>query len=277
MDGAEDTIKEQYEQKDDRDLARELQIPEAEVRQIREDLGLFRLDAFTENSVMDDQQTIKAEFDTLQRRKLQGFVGEEVCRLLRSELCDRLAMYLKENWELHQSAELITPESQTGTYRLGRRPDRGDLMIDHGIVKHHGADDTEIRSYVEDRCFVADRDLLEIFHRVENPWIDEILYAIHTTGQVETTVPVQGYEDASITPQDTITATVPQIDDFKIVAVEIKTTTGDGRTHLSSNQRAVRDLAQTSPYLDFFVATVKTDFTNLDLPASFNIELAKES
>lgn len=277
MDEVETRIKEQYDTQDDRDLARELQIPEAEVEQIREDLGLFRLDAFTATSDADEDTTITAAFDELQRRKLQGFVGEEVCRLLRSELCDRLEAYLKDNWELQQNAELITPESQTGSYRLGRRPERGDILIDHGVVKHHGADDETVRQYIEERCFVADRELLEIFHRVQNPWIDELLYAIHTTDQVETSVPVQNYEDASIRPQETIAVSVPAINDFKIVAVEIKTTTGDGRTQLTSNQRSVRDLAQNSPYLDFFIATVKTDFDQLDLPASFDIELRKDS
>jgi hypothetical protein len=268
-------IKDLYEEMNDRELATQLDFTEEEVKQKRIDRGLLRLENFSEKESAPTRSKMKFELDKMEKRKLQGFMGEKLAELMKSKVVDYLRKHTGGKWELRSKARMVRKGRTSHSYWAGGRPDRDEIVVESGVVKHQGAEKDELREAVRDKCVVAEDDIFEKFQEVRNPWIDFSFYALSIEETVEQTFSARDFSKRSFDQESEIDVEVPLASDFKLMAVEVKTTNSSAENLLSTNQRNVRDLAEESPYIDFFTLKVETDFSELGIPENFDAEIAR--
>ena len=272
-----DLISESFEDMSDRELARKLEVSESQVRDLRKDQGFLRLDEFDDSDdVVDSPLDLCFELDEMHRRKMQGFVGEKLCHLMKSKVIEHLEDHIKDNWLLVDKAEIVSEEGLRHI-STSRYYNEEDIEVEGDTVKHFDASEEEIRSKVEKNCFKVDAKLLKAFHKVRNPWIDFSFYAFKIEDKMEHSFDVRDYSENSLQSSETLKVDVPKVEDFKIVALEVKTTKGNEDNLLSKNQRKVRNIAEDSPFLDFFTLKVDSEFEELCIPESFDAVFRKHS
>ena len=266
-----------YEEMDDREMARELDITEEEAREKRLDRGLLRLENFSEEDEVPGKTRMRFELNSMERRKLQGFVGEKLTQLMKGKVVDYLREHMKGDWELRSKAQMVRKDRTSHSYWAGGRPDKDEIVLESGVVKHQGAGKDELKDAVRDECVVAEDGLFKKFQEVRNPWIDFSFYALKIKDTVDQAFSTRDFSKGSFDQESEIDVEVPIASDFKLMAVEVKTTNSDAQNLLSSNQRKVRDLAEESHYIDFFTLKVETEFSDLNIPEDFEAELARGS
>jgi len=272
-----DLISESFEDMSDREIAKELEVSESKVKDLRRDQGFLRLEEFEEsNKDIESKLNLCFDLDEIQKRKIQGFVGEELCRLMKSKVITHLEDNVKNSWLLVDKAEIVSDERLRHISSSGSIGE-DEIEIDGETVKHFEASEEEIRAKIKRNCFKVDGKLLKAFHRLRNPWIDFSFYALKINGKEEHDFNVKDYSESGLTPNKTLKVDVSKAEDFKIVALEVKTTKGEENNLLSKNQRKVRDIAEDSPFLDFFTLKVDSEFEELGIPESFDALFRKHS
>lgn len=270
-------IEDLYQDKSDREIAVELEISEEEVKKRRKDSGFLRLEEFNEDEELAKQMELSVELDEMQKRKLQGFMGEKITSLMKKTVTDRLKNHLKDSWVLRDKLHVVNNESGLQRYWASGRPRQGSIRIEGRNLKHHGSAEEELREYVKERCVVAEEAIFTKFREVRNPFIDFNFYAVRRNGSKKVKFTVRDYNRNSFDSEEQLEIEVPVIEDFKIVMLEVKTTKDDAKNLLSENQRKARDLAKNSPFLEFFSLKVDKEFDELSLPDEFDINLNKHS
>lgn len=266
-----------FEKSSDREVARDMQIPESKVKDRRKEQGFLKLDDFTEDSNTDDKISIDAELGEMEKRKLQGHLGEKITSLMQNRVKGYLGSHIRSDWILRDKLQLISSSSASKRYWASGRPRQGSIKVNGRSVKHTGKSVEEVTEYLEERCVVAKQGIFEKFREVRNPFIDFNFYAVKEAGRKKVGFTVEDYSKNAIGTEDTLTVELPVIEDFKIIMLEVKTTTGDAEKLFSKNQRSARDLAEGSPFLDFFSLRVDKEFSDLGLPDNFSLEVEKHS
>ncbi len=268
-------IKNNFEDADDREIAKELTVPEEKVEKMRS-RGFLRLEEFKNPEEGPDSVEIDFELDELRKRQLQGFLGEKVCSLMENRVKKLLSKHVKSNWTLERKAEMIS-ENKFG-HSIGSYPrSRGEIKIEGNMIKHFNAEEEEIREEIRGRCFKTSDELFEAFHKVRNPWIDFSFYAFKTEGKIGQSFSIKDFSQSALEAGKTIEVEIPVVKDFKIAALEVKTTEGDEENLLSRNQRKVRKIAEESPFIDFFTLKIDTSFEELGIPEEFSGKFRKHS
>jgi hypothetical protein len=270
-------VGEMYEEMNDREIAVELDITEDEVQERRKDSGFLRLEEFLENKKPDDKVEVSVELDGMEKKKLQGFLGEKITSLMRSRVVKHLEKHLKDDWILRNKLNLVSEESTHQRYWASGRPRQGSIRIEGRSIKHNGSTEDVIREYVRERCVLAERDIFTKFRDVRNPFIDFNFYAVRKRGTEKVEFLVNDFSGDSFENGEKIEIEVPVIDDFKIVMLEVKTTKDDAKNLFSTNQRYARDLAKKSPFLEFFSLKINREFSELDIPETFSLDIRKHS
>lgn len=268
---------EDFERKTDRELAVEMDLPEQEIKQKRKESGFLRLEEFTESESATSSVDIDLELEKMEKRKLQGFLGEKLTSLMKSRVVTHLEEQLKDSWILRDKLHLVNLDSRFERYWASGRPYQGEIRINGRTIKHQGSSREELEEHTKERTAAAEEKLFKKFREIRNPFIDFSFYAIKTSENKKVEFNVEDYSGDSFDPSEKLEVEVPVIEDFKIVMLEVKTTKDEAEQLFSSNQRKARDLARGSPFLDFFSLKVNRDFEELDLPEDFSIELKKHS
>lgn len=266
-----------YEDMTDREIAVELEISEKDVQNRREDSGFLRLDEFEQNQEVSNELSIDVELDKMEKRKLQGFMGEKITFLMRNRVVDFLSTHLRDFWILREKLHIINNDSNFQRYWASGKPQQGSIKIEGRNLKHHGSTNEELREYVKDKCVAAQKDIFSKFKDVRNPFIDFNFYAVKKTGVQKVEFSVKNYSSKSFESKEKMEVEIPVIEDFKIVMLEVKTTKQDAQSLFSENQRNARDLAKNSPYLDFFSLRIDEEFSEMDISSEFNLEVEKHS
>lgn len=270
-------VGELYEEMNDREIAVKLNITENEVQQKRKDSGFLRLEEFTETEKLEDKMEISVELDRMEKRKLQGFLGEKVTSLMRNRVVKHLKKHLKDDWILRDKLNLVSKESSHQRYWASGRPRQGSIRIEGRNIKHNGTAEDEIREHVREKCVLAEKDIFTKFRDVRNPFIDFNFYAVRQVGTEKVEFLINDFSGNSFENEEKIEIEVPVVDDFKIVMLEVKTTKDDAKNLFSKNQRNARDLAKESPFLEFFSLRIHKEFSELDIPESFLLDVRKHS
>ena len=269
-------LKENFEELDDREIAKITEEPEHKIREERREKGFLRLDDFTNEKKIDSVLDVGFEMDEMRKRQLQGYLGERVCSLMENRVKNLLSEHVKSHWVLRREAEIIS-EDNIG-HSIGPHPERtGEVKIEGKFVKHFEADEEEIREKIEEKCFKTNPELFKAFHKVRNPWIDFSFYAFQIEETEKQAFNVKDFSDSALNAGKTIEVEIPVISDFKIAALEVKTTKGEEERLLSKNQRNVREMAEESPFIDFFTLKIDTCFEELDIPEEFSGKFRKHS
>jgi hypothetical protein len=269
-------LKENFEELDDREIAKITEEPEPRVREKRKEKGFLRLDDFSNQNNIDDDLDVGFELDEMRKRQLQGYLGEKVCSLMENRVKNLLSDHVKSHWILRRKAEIISEDSIG--HSIGPHPKRtGEIKIEGSVVKHFEADEKEIREKIEERCFKTSEELFKAFHKVRNPWIDFSFYAFQIEDTEQQTFNVKDFSESALSTGNIMEVEIPVISDFKIAALEVKTTNGEEERLLSKNQRKVREMAEESPFIDFFTLKIDTSFEELDIPEEFSGKFRKHS
>lgn len=268
---------ENFEKVSDRELAKDLGVSEEDARQERKKRGFLKLDDFQEQREVEDSLDIDAELDDMEKRKLQGHLGEKLTSLMKSRVTEYLESHTRPEWVLRDKLQLISTASASKRYWASGKPRQGSIRIDGRSIKHTGESLDEIEKYVKERCVFAKEDIFENFKEVRNPFIDFNFYAVKKTGKRETEFMLEDYSKNSFDAKENMKVTIPVIEDFKVIMLEVKTTKDDAETLFSSNQRKARDLAKNSPYLDFFSLQVDKEFSELNIPKEYSVYIQKHS
>jgi hypothetical protein len=261
----------------DRELARDLGVSEDDARQERKKRGFLKLDDFQDQKEVKNSLDIDAELDDMEKRKLQGHLGEKLTSLMKSRVTDYLESHTKPEWVLRDKLQLISSASVSKRYWASGKPRQGSIRIDGRSIKHTGESLDEIEKYVKERCVFAEEDMFEKFKEVRNPFIDFNFYAVKKTGKRETEFILEDYSSDSFDAKESMKVSIPVIEDFKVIMLEVKTTKDEAETLFSSNQRKARDLAKNSPYLDFFSLQVDREFSELNIPKEYSVNIQKHS
>lgn len=268
---------ESFEKVSDRELAKDLGVSEEDARQERKKRGFLKLDDFQDKKEVEDSLDIDAELDGMEKRKLQGHLGEKLTSLMKSRVTDYLESHTRPEWVLRDKLQLISTASVSKRYWASGKPRQGSIRIDGRSIKHTGEPLDEIEKYLKERCVFAEEDMFEKFKEVRNPFIDFNFYAVKKTGERETEFMLEDYSKNSFDAEERMKVSIPVIEDFKVIMLEVKTTKDDVGTLFSSNQRKARDFAKNSPYLDFFSLQVDIEFSELNIPEEYSVNIQKHS
>ena len=261
----------------DRELAKHLEVSEEDARQERKKRGFLKLDDFQDQKEVKNSLDIDAELDDMEKRKLQGHLGEKLTSLMKSRVTDYLESHTRPEWVLRDKLQLISGSSVSKRYWASGKPRQGSIRIDGRSIKHTGESLDEIEKYVKERCVFAEGDMFEKFKEVRNPFIDFNFYAVKKTGKRLTEFILEDYSSDSFDAKESMKVSIPVIEDFKVIMLEVKTTKDEAETLFSSNQRKARDLAKKSPYLDFFSLQVDIEFSELNIPKEYSVDIQKHS
>lgn len=268
---------ENFEKVSDRELAKDLGVSEEDAMQERKKRGFLKLDDFQEQREVEDSLDIDAELDDMEKRKLQGHLGEKLTSLMKSRVTEYLESHTRPEWVLRDKLQLISSASISKRYWASGKPRQGSIKIDRRSIKHTGEPIDEIEKYIKERCVFAKEDIFNKFKEVRNPFIDFNFYAVKKNGKRETEFILEDYSSNSFDAEESMKASIPVIEDFKVIMLEVKTTKDEAETLFSSNQRKARDLAKNSPYLDFFSLQVDRDFSELNIPEEYSVNIQKHS
>jgi hypothetical protein len=196
---------------------------------------------------------------------------------MKSRVTDYLESHTRPEWVLRDKLQLISSASVSKRYWASGKPRQGSIRIDGRSIKHTGESLDEIKKYVKERCVFTEGDMFEKFKEVRNPFIDFNFYAVKKTGKRQTEFMLENYSSDSFDAEESMKVSIPVIEDFKVIMLEVKTTKDEAETLFSSNQRRARDLAKNSPYLDFFSLQVDREFSELNIPDEYSVNIRKHS
>lgn len=270
-------IGEIYQDKSDREIAVELDISEKEVRERRKESGFLRLKEFDEAEEASEEIDIAVELDKMEKRKLQGYMGEKITSLMKKRVIKHLKSHLKDSWMLRDKLHVVNKDSKFQRYWASGKPRQGSIRIEGRNLKHHGKSEEDLLKHVKERCVVADEDIFTKFREVRNPFIDFNFYAVRKNETQEAEFTLKDYSKSSLKSEKKLEIEIPIIEDFKIVMLEVKTTKEEAETLLSQNQRKARDLAEESPFLEFFSLKVDSDYSEIGLPDDVDLKIKKHS
>jgi len=266
-----------YENMSDREIAVKENTAEHEVKKERISSGFLRLNEFEDEEELSKTLNISLELEKMERRKIQGFLGEKITHLMKNRVIDRIQDYLKESWQLRNKLNLVSEENTYHRYWASGKPRQGEIRISGRNIKHSGKTEKELKEYIREKCVVARQDKFKKFREVRNPFIDFNFYAVKINGSQEVKFNIEDFSKNRFESNEELEVELPVVEDFKIVMLEVKTSKKDAKKLFSTNQRKARDLAKESPFLEFFSLKIDEEFDSLRIPENYDGEIKKHS
>ncbi|MFB6245789.1 MAG: hypothetical protein ABEJ03_05585 [Candidatus Nanohaloarchaea archaeon] len=264
---------EEAEELTDRQLASRMNLTENEAMEARKRSGVSRLEDFFRQE--DEKEELEVSFDLgeMHRRQLQGCVGEKIAAFLRNRVAEFLENHLENGWTIERSCEVVSAGGPLREVSTGSR--FSDIRLEGSSVRHRGLDEEKLLEKLEENCVALPEDLFDSFLEAWNPFIDEIFYGFRHKENIEKKFSSRDTTEPGFETGKPITANIPLAEDFKIMAVEVKTTGDRAEDLLTSNQREVRDMASRSPFVDFFTLHVDLDLEEIGVPDSVNSKIRR--
>lgn len=260
-----------YTEMTDRELARELKVPESRVEEMREELGLNRL---TEEGERLEELEVSKELSDTDRNRIQGYLGEQLARHTLPEIKDGVGDVLGSAWTVVEKAELL-PLDSAGSVRLGDTYGASKLEFSGDTVVFSDLELEEAVEEARERAFVADEELVSELSAAEFPSIDLVLHALKPSGTNRRTLEFRNRFDPAFESENR-DLEVPLVEDGKVVHVEVKTSAVSGPGEmLTSLQRKARRHAESSPYSEFYTLHVDLDLGEFDVPDSFDASVQR--
>ena len=266
-----------FHEMSDREIAVELDVSEGEVREKRRASGFLNLKEFEKDEDQQESLQMDLVLDEMEKRKIQGFLGEKIASLMKNRMVDHISTHLRSSWVLRDKMHLINSSSTFQRYWASGKPRQGEIRIEGRILKHTGKNREELKEHVQEKCVVTEEEIFKKFKQVRNPFIDFNFYAVKTNGTEEIEFQAEDYTENKFEHNETIKVELPKIVDFKILMLEVKTTKDNAENLFSKNQRKARDIANNSPFLEFFSLKVDKEFQELGIPEEFDGEIKKHS
>jgi len=277
MTDTEDEIRERSTHQTDREIARDLDISEGQVKEVLEDLGFRRLTDFQDSAEEKTEHRLEYNLDDMEKRKLQGIFGEKVAVFAKGRLKQLISETLPADWELRDEVELRSEESGL-SYSFGKKFPQDEIKVRGDMVIHYDASEEEIREQVRERCFHVDEHLFRKFqeHQIDN--IDEVMYAVKTGGSNrEVEFKSVDKNSSRLDGFDEMEFKVQEVEDFFVIGLEVKTTEDQPEKLFSKLQRQIRDKAQESPFIQMYSVKIDFDVQKSDIPKKTDIQIQKLS
>ncbi|MFB6116677.1 MAG: hypothetical protein ABEK10_04165 [Candidatus Nanosalina sp.] len=269
-----DLLKE-AERKGLRNLARDRDRSRRELVQELKDRGFSTIKEFF-GKKEDDSIEMTYNLDEMEKRKLQGVFGEKVARFVEGRIRDFLKDSMGNKWEIRKGIEVKTKGENHRSMFYGLKPDENSGIKCSGkSVAHNGMENHEIREELRKMHYHVSKRLFKKFQEYQAPNIDECYYAIRKTGE-KVKHEYRAYDRSSgvhDTEGEKLDCKLNEIEDFKIICLEVKTTSQKSKNLLSKTQREVRDLASETAFLDFYLVKVDYDIQTAEIPDSVDVEI----
>lgn len=226
----------------------------------------------------ETKSSIKMDYniDEMEKRKLQGLFGEKVATFVEGRIREFIKESMGNDWEIKKGIKVKTKGSTQKSMFYGLKPDENSKLKSSGkSIAHYGLSNQVIKDEIESIHFHVSERLFKKFQEYQAPSIDECYYALKKTGRTEKHK-YRAYDRSSgshDTEGDKIVCNLDELEDFKIICLEVKTTKEKGSKLLSSTQRQVRDLASETAFMDFYLARVDYDISSSEIPDSVKVEI----
>nr|EGQ40510.1 MAG: hypothetical protein J07AB56_12400 [Candidatus Nanosalinarum sp. J07AB56] len=267
----ESRIRDSYTEMTDRELARELDVPERRVEEVRRELGLNRLAGDDERL---EEMEVSKELSETDTNRIQGYLGEQLARHTLPEIRREVSSVLGSGWTVAEKAELL-PLDSAGSARLGDTYGTSKLEFSGDTVVFSDLGLEEAVEQARERAFVAGKELVSNLVSAEFPSIDLVLHALKLSGETRRTLEFRNRFDPAFESEKR-DLDLPLVEDGKVVHVEVKTSTvSDPGDMLTSLQRRARSHAESSPYSEFYTLHVNLDLDDLDVPDSFDASVRR--
>ncbi|MFB6241738.1 MAG: hypothetical protein ABEJ36_02950 [Candidatus Nanosalina sp.] len=216
------------------------------------------------------------ELSEMEKRKLQGMFGEKIATFVEGRIKEFIQESMGPEWEIKKGIKVRAKGETEKSMFYGLKPDEHSKIKCSGkTVAHAGLSREEIKEEVESMHFHVSERLFKKFQEYQAPSIDECYYAIKKSGETrEHFYRAHNRSSGSYDVEgEKIACELEKLEDFKIICLEVKTTTEKGSNLLSSTQREVRDLAQETAFLDFYMARVAYDISSSRIPESVEVKI----
>jgi hypothetical protein len=278
-------LKDNYDTMSDKELSLELDKPEHKIQSKRYQLNLKK--DYRNGDIYSQQGKIESinrsgskiqitkSIGTGRKNVLQGRLGEMLADSLRSEAENILELSLDNRWEIFGwKMDVLNPDYETSTVSKGQEPKRKIVPRSSPPIIHRTLDEDEIQNFVENRYVLADKDLLEQYDRVNPPTVDKKYYAVEYAGSSKE-IEFEVYDSTNHFSQaeERIEIELPVISDFRILAVEVKTSKSGVRDSLTEAQISALEKAEQSKYLQFYTMSINPE--NFSIPDRAKIELTR--
>lgn len=276
----EKELKSRIEFTSSRELARNFETSEKEIEDKLQELGFRTLNNFTENGPNSESLDLSYEISDMERRKLQGLFGEKVAVFIKGKIERFIQESLPDNWSLHQGVKLTTSgvNNKKSLWFGEKNTLEKGFDISDSTVRHRNLPKDEIEKRVQKRHFYCSEDLFQQFQDHRIPSIDEVFYAVKKTGDTKgRDYHLVNSEASSFSQQEKQEIELEEVEDFKVIGVEIKTTENRAERLLSTVQREIRDKARESPYLDLYSLKVEYEKGSRKIPEEVDIRMEKLS
>ena len=262
-----------------RGLAKKLDRDKDGLRQSLKQLGFRQLTDYTRDSCGGKNSvSLNYELDKMQMKKIQGIFGEKIATFVEGKLIESIKSWHSEDWQIREGVKLRTSSESPKTAFYGIKPDEEESFKCTGhTVAHRGMDIGRIRKRLESKHFHTSRELFEKFQRYQVPNIDNVFYAMKTSGEKKEQEyrvidwNTGGYGESG----EKLVCELDIVEDFKIIGVEVKTTRDEGEKLLSKNQRKVKERSSETAFLDFYILRVNYDVRSREIPEEVEIEMRK--
>ena len=274
----EEKLENKFSLSEKRELAKDFDTSEEELDQKLNELGFRTLEDFSNKNEKKDTLDLSYELSEMEHRKLQGIFGEKVAVFVKGKLERFIEDSLPSGWSLHQGVKLRTKnEKSEKSLWFGRKNtlEKG-IDISDSTVRHRNLSQDKIMEAVRDRHLYCSDDLFEKFQEHRIPNIDQVYYAVKMTGESRDKIyHCVNSEASSFSNQEKLTIPLDEVEDFKVIGIEIKTTEEKAESLLSSLQRNIRNKAKQSPFLDIYSLKVEYEKGSREIPEDVDLRLEK--
>lgn len=247
-----------------RELAAEKEASEQQVLEELREQGFRRL-----SEPGSDSLSFEWRPSDLEKNRLQGAIGEQASKLLRGRIKRFLRKRMNGSWEILEKPVFVNENRFTPT---GYRED--GVNFNGRKIVHFGEEG--LREKVRQRYLHLEEGLFERFREYRFPHIDETLFGVKKKG--ETRRVGFTFEDRSKeigNRKNRETVEIEQVEDFKLLYVEVKTSNREASKLLTENQRKAREKVRETPYAEFFTASIDLSWEESRLPETLNFRLEK--
>ncbi|MFB6208659.1 MAG: hypothetical protein ABEJ56_00800 [Candidatus Nanohaloarchaea archaeon] len=270
---------EKVEKLEKRELAKQMDLSEERLDEKLRDLGFTSLADFTDNQSRTEKKKINYSLSEMEKRKLQGLLGEKVTRFIEGKIRRFIRSGFNNEWIIKSYLDLRTLDECRQLHFGERQSFQGNsLSISGGNVTHYGVEEEVIREKIRQKHYACSAYLFEKFTEYQVPSIDHVLYALRKTGETESfeyRVKDHSEESGSFTGEK-LEVDLEKIRDFKVIGLEVKTSeSSDAENLFSSLQREVRDTAKESAFLDLYKAHVNYSISTQKIPEEVPVEIEK--
>lgn len=225
-----------------------------------------------------DSIRMEYELDRMEKRKLQGIFGEKIATFVEGRIREFLQESMGSEWEIKKGIKVRSEAESEKSMFYGLKPDEHSKLKCSGkTVAHAGLEDEDIQREIKSMHFHVSDRLFKKFQEYRAPSIDECYYAVKKSGNTRKHF-YRTYDRSSGSFEvdgHKIGCNLEELEDFKIICLEVKTTDGKADNLLSSTQREVRELASETAFMDFYLAEVNYSINTEKIPESVDVRIEK--